>query len=103
MRSLGAMVQLLCAAHEANCLLIPRQYHEPPPSVRRALIWMQSVLQDAGVSMGILVLALTTWLLADGLVWQELHGHLPDRLFGSGELYEMEAQVLAERLGLGGS
>jgi AcrR family transcriptional regulator len=103
MRSLGAMVRVLCAAHEANCLIIPRQYHEPPPSVRRALIWMQSVVQGAEVSVGILALALTTWLLADGLVWQELHGHLPDRLFGSGELYEMEAHVLAERLGLGGS
>jgi AcrR family transcriptional regulator len=102
MRSMGAMVQVLRAAHDANCLVIPLQYDAPPPSVRRALTWMQSVLQDETTPLGILALALTTWLRADGLVWQELHGHLPKALFGAGGLYEMESRVLAERLGLVG-
>jgi hypothetical protein len=102
MRSMRAMVQVLCAVHEANRLIIPHRYDEPPPSVRQALGWMQLVLQDESIPLGILALALTTWLRADGLVWQELHGHLPNALFGSGELYEMESRVLAERLGLVG-
>lgn len=101
MRSMRAMVQVLRAAHGANRLIIPSQYHEPPPSVRQALSWMQSVLQDEAVPLGILALAFTTWLRADGLVWQELHGHLPKALFGSGDFYTMESRVLAERLGLG--
>jgi len=102
MRSMRAMVQVLSAAHEAGRLIIPRRYQDPPPSVERALGWMQSVLQDEAPAVGILALALTTWIRADGLVWQELHGHLPEALFGSGELYAMESQVLAERLGLTG-
>ena len=103
MRSMGAMVQVLRAAHDADRLIIPPQYDHPPPSVRRALTWMQSVLHDEAVPLGILALALTTWLRADGLVWQELHGYLPRALFGSGDLYGMESHVLAERLGLAGS
>jgi len=100
MRSMRAMVKVLRAAYDASCLVIPPQYDEPPPSVRRALGWMQSVLQDGAIPLGILALAFTTWLRADGLVWQELHGHLPKALFGSGDFYEMESRVLAERLGL---
>ena len=103
LRSMGAMVQVLLAAHEAGRLIIPPQYHEPPPSVQGALAWMQSVLEDEAVPLGILALALTTWLRADGLVWQELHGHLPKALFGAGDFYTMECCVLAERLGLVGS
>ena len=73
---------------------------KPPAAVRAALLWMQSVLQDERAPLGALALAFTTWLRADGLIWQELHGHLPKTLFGHGELYEMESRVLAERLGL---
>jgi AcrR family transcriptional regulator len=102
LRSMGAMVQVLLAAHEADRLIIPSQYDEPPPLVRGALTWMQSVLQDEAIPLGILALALTTWLRADGLVWQELHGHLPKALFGAGDFYAMECRVLAERLGLVG-
>jgi AcrR family transcriptional regulator len=101
MRSTGAMVQVLRAAYDAGCLAIPPQYDEPPASVRRALEWMRSVLQDEAAPLGVLALALTTWLRADGLIWQELHGHLP-ALFGGGDFYEMESRVLAERLGLAG-
>jgi AcrR family transcriptional regulator len=100
MRSMRAMVEVLHTAHDAGCLAIPGQYQEPPATVRAALLWMQSVLQDETVSLGVLALAFTTWLRADGLIWQELHGHLPKDLFGYGELYEMESRVLAERLGL---
>jgi AcrR family transcriptional regulator len=100
MRGMCAMVEVLHAAHDAECLTIPDQYQEPPPAVRAALTWMQSVLSDKAVPLGVLALAFTTWLRADGLIWQELHGHLPKDLFGYGELYEMESRVLAERLGL---
>ena len=103
MRSLRAMVSVLSAAYEGNCLVIPPQYRDPPASVRWALTWVQSTLLDEAVPLGILALAFTTWLRAHGLVWQELHGYLPKALFGSGELYEMESHVLAERLGLAAS
>ena len=103
MRSLRAMVQVLCAAHDAGRLRIPQPYHQPPPSVRQALAWLQSALQGEAVSAEILVLALTTWIRAHGLVWQELHGYLPRALFGSGELYDMESRVLADSLGLAGA
>jgi hypothetical protein len=63
---------------------------------------MQSVLQDSSIPLGVLALAFTTWLRAEGLVWQELHGHVPKTLFGTGDFYEMESRVLVERLGLGG-
>jgi len=102
LRSMRAMVQVLHTAYVGGCLAIPHPYNEPPPAVRRALTWMQFVLQDESLPLGILALALTTWLRADGLVWQELHGHLPQALFGEGEFYDMETQVLMERLGLGG-
>lgn len=101
MRSMGAMVRVLCEAHDAGGLRVPHQYDDPPPPVRLALEWMQSALHDELVSLGILALALTSWLRADGLVWQELHGHLPKSLFGAGDFYAMECRVLAERLGLG--
>jgi hypothetical protein len=52
------------------------------------------------LSLGVLALAFTMWIRADGLVWQELHGHLPGTLFGDGAFYEMESRVLMERLGL---
>jgi AcrR family transcriptional regulator len=100
MRSMRAMVEVLHAAHDAGRLTIPSQYQKPPAAVRAALLWMQSVLQDERAPLGALALAFTTWLRADGLIWQELHGHLPKTLFGHGELYEMESRVLAERLGL---
>ena len=100
MRSMGAMVRVLRDAYDAGCLRIPRQYDDPPSPVRLALEWMQAVLHDEPVSLGILALALTSWLRADGLVWQELHGHLPKSLFGAGDFYAMESRVLAERLGL---
>jgi AcrR family transcriptional regulator len=100
MRSLGVIVQLLRTAHEANRLVIPQQYYDPPSSVRQALAWMRSTLQDEVLPLGILALSLTIWIQAHNLVWQEMHGPLPARLFGAGELYDMEARVLAERLGL---
>jgi len=100
MRSMGAMTCVLSAAHQAGQLIIPAQYDDPPPPVKRALLWMQSVLHDETIPLGILALALTTWLRADGLVWQELHGHLPKILFGDGDFYDMESRVLVERLGL---
>ena len=100
MRSMCAMVEVLHAAYVAKRLTIPGRYQEPPPAVRAALTWMQSVLPDEAVPLGVLALAFTTWLRADGLIWQELHGHLPKDLFGYGELYEMESRVLVERLGL---
>lgn len=100
MRNLRVIVQLFRAAFDANRLTIPRQYNEPPPPVRQALMAMQSALGDENLPLGILALSFTTWLHAHGLVWQELHGHLPKFLFGSGDLYEMEIRVVAERLGL---
>ena len=100
MRSMRTMVQTLRAAHAADRLIIPNQYDDPPSSVRRALGWMQSVLQDEAIPLGVLALTLMTWIHADGFVWQELHGHLPKALFGAGDLYEMESHALAGRLGL---
>jgi len=100
MRSMGAMVGVLRDVDNVDHLIVPRQYREPPPSVQGALDWMRSVLQGETLPLGILALALTTWLRADGLVWQELHGHLPNALFGNGDFYAMESQILAERLGL---
>jgi AcrR family transcriptional regulator len=102
MRSMWAMVQVLCAAHDAHRLIIPAQYQVPPATVQRALDWMESILPVEDVPSGILALALTTWIRADGLVWQELRGHLPKALFGAGDFYEMESSVLTERLGLTG-
>ena len=99
---MGAMVCVLRAAHHAGCLVPPPEYDQPPPSVRGALEWMRVVLQDEAIPLGILALALTTWLWADGLIWQELHGHLPSALFGDGDFFRMESRVLAGRLGLGG-
>jgi AcrR family transcriptional regulator len=101
MRSMGAMTRVLHTAHQAGQLIVPPQYDTPPPSVRQALLWMQSIFQDETIPLGILALALTTWLRADGLVWQELHGHLPKILFGDGDFYDMESRILAKRLGLG--
>ena len=101
MRSMGVMVQVLRAAYDDGHLTIPPQYDEPPTSVRRALEWMRLVLQDEAVPLGVLALALTTWVRANGLIWQELHGYLP-ALFGAGDFYEMEGHVLVERLGLAG-
>jgi hypothetical protein len=100
MRSTWAMVQVLLAAHDAGCLTISPQYLEPPTTVRYALDWMQTILPAQDVDVGILALALTTWIRADGLVRQELHGYLPKALFADGEFYEMESRVLAEWLGL---
>jgi AcrR family transcriptional regulator len=102
MRSMRAMVQVLHAAHDVGRLVIPREYQEPPETVRGALAWMQVVLQDESIPLGVLALAFTTWLRADGLIWQELHGHLPKALFGFGDFYAMESRVLAEHLGLTG-
>ena len=100
MRSTWAMVQVLWAAHKAGRLVVPSQYHEPPATVRFALDWMHTILPAQDVPLGILVLALTTWIRADGLVRQELHGYLPKGLFGDGDFFEMESRVLAEWLGL---
>jgi len=100
MRNLRVMVQLFHAAHAAKRLVIPQPYHEPPPALRQALMAMRSALGDEGLPLEILALAFATWLPAHGLVWEELHGHLPKFLFASGELYEMEIGVMAERLGL---
>jgi AcrR family transcriptional regulator len=100
LRSMRAMVQVLHAAYVAGRLVIPTPYQEPPPPVRQALIWMQAALADPSIPLGVLALAFTTWLFAEGLVWQELHGHLPKAMFGSGDFYEMESRVLLERLGL---
>lgn len=100
MRSTWVMVQVLWAAHEAGQLAIPSQYDEPPVIVRYALDWMQTILPVQDVPLGILALALTTWIRADGLVRQELHGHLPRALFEDGAFYGMESRVLAEHLGL---
>jgi AcrR family transcriptional regulator len=100
MRSMRAMVQVLSSAQDAGQLIIPAQYNEPPQPVRQALSWMRLVLQEEDLRLSILALTLTTWLRADALVWQELHGHLPKALFGAGDFYEMESRVLAERLGL---
>ena len=81
-------------------LSIPDPYHAPPPAIRQALAWMHAVLEDPEIPQGILALAFSTWIRAEGLIWQELHGHLPRALFGTGEFYEMECAALADRLGL---
>ena len=66
-----------------------------------ALRGLRIALSDETVPPGILALSFTTWLQAHGLIWQELHGVLPESLFGTGELYAMEMELLAGRLGLG--
>lgn len=99
LRSMGTMVQVLNAAYADNRLIIPAAYSAPPPSTQQALLWMRVVLQDETIPLGILALALTTWLRVDGLVWQELHGHLPKALFGEGDFFMMESRVFAESLG----
>jgi AcrR family transcriptional regulator len=101
LRSMRAMVQVLYEAYEAGHLVIPELYYNPPSAFRSALVWMQTTLQDTSIPLGILVLALTIWIWADGLVWQELHGHLPKMLFGDGAFYEMECHILMDRLGIG--
>lgn len=100
MRNLRVMVQLFRAAYDANRLMIPQRYLAPPPAVRQTLIALRSALGDETLPLEILALSFTTWLHAHGLVWEELHGHLPKFLFSSGDLYEMEIRVVAERLGL---
>jgi AcrR family transcriptional regulator len=100
MRNLRVMVQLFRAAFDANHLMIPARYHEPPPPVQQTLVALRSALGDENTPSAILALSFTTWLHAHGLVWEELHGHLPKFLFSSGELYGMEVRVLTERLGL---
>ncbi len=100
MRNLRVMVQLFSAAHAADHLIVPQQYLAPPPALRQALTAMRSALGDEELPLEILAVSFATWLPAHGLVWEELHGHLPKFLFGSGELYEMEIGVMAERLGL---
>jgi AcrR family transcriptional regulator len=100
LRSMRAMVDVLYAAYQDGCLSIPGPYHDPPPAVRSALSWMHTVLEDPAIPLGILALAFATWIRAEGLIWQELHGHLPRALFGTGEFYEMECAALADRLGL---
>jgi AcrR family transcriptional regulator len=100
MRNLHVIVQLFRTAHDANRLNIPWPYQEPLPAARQALEGIRLALQDEGLSLGIIALSFLTWLQVHGLVWQELHGHLPKFLFGSGDLYEMELRVMAERLGL---
>jgi len=99
-RSLRVMVEMLWAAHESGCLTIPAPYREPPPTVQQALLWLGSTLGDEIPPPGILALSFIVWLRAHGLVWQELHGPLPAFLFSSGELYGMEARILAGQLGL---
>ena len=66
------------------------------------LDWMYTILPAQDIPLGILALALTTWIRADGLVRQELHGHLPRALFQDGKFYEMESRVLAKHLGMDG-
>lgn len=100
MRNLRVMVQLFQAALDANQLIIPQQYPAPPASVRQALIALRSGLGAEDLPLGILALSFITWLQIHGLVWEELHGNLPKFLFSTGDLYEMEIRVLAERLGL---
>ena len=100
LRSMRAMVQVLQSAYEAGKLNIPKPYRIPPSTFKNSLQWMQACLKDTSIPLGILALALTTWIRADGLIWQELHGHLPQRFFGDGEFYEMECQFLMEGLGL---
>jgi AcrR family transcriptional regulator len=100
MRNLRVMVQLFRAAQAAQRLTIPQPYQTPSPALRQALVAMRSALGDAEIPLEILALSFATWLPAHGLVWEELHGHLPKFLFASGELYEMEIGVMARRLGL---
>ena len=100
MRNLHVIVQLFRTAHDANRLTIPRQYQAPLPAARQALEGIRLALQDESLPLDIIALSFLTWLQVHGLVWQELHGHLPKFLFGSGDLYEMELRVMAERLGL---
>ena len=100
MRNLRVIVQLFRTAHDANRLTVPRQYQDPFPAARQALEGIRIALQDESLPLGIIALSFLTWLQVHGLVWQELHGHLPKFLFGSGDLYEMELRVMAERLGL---
>ena len=100
LRSMRAMVDVLHASYAAGQLDMPAPYHDPPSSVRQALVWMQTALGDATIPLEVLALALTTWIRADGLVWQELHGHFPRSFFGDGAFYDMESRVLVARLGL---
>ncbi len=100
LRSMRAMVVVLQAANQAGDLIIPARYTQPPPGFKSALLWMQLTLEDHTFPLPILAIALTTWLWADGFVWQELHGHLPQLLYGDGDFYDMECRILMERLGL---
>jgi AcrR family transcriptional regulator len=100
-RSLRIMVEVFWAAHNGGVLSMPQAYCDPPPSVQYALRGLRIALSDERVPADVLALSFTTWLQAHGLIWQELHGVLPESLFGTGELYQMEMGLLAERLGLG--
>lgn len=106
MRNLHLMVHLFLAAYKGGRLKIPAQYADPPPAVREALTGVRMVMQgesqgqEQTLPLGLIALSFMVWLRAHGLVWQELHGPLPEVLFGAGELYEMEMDVLAGQFGL---
>jgi AcrR family transcriptional regulator len=100
LRSMKVMVQVLHAAYKARHLNVPTLYENPPSGLQGALMWMQMAMQNQSIPLGILAIALTTWIRADGLVWQELHGHLPKILFGNGDFYEMETKILMQQLDL---
>lgn len=101
-RSLRAFADVLQAAETGGALNVPPAYRHPPRTLDTALAALQQALAEKAVSTPILTTSIMTWIRVHGLVWLELHDHLSSDLLRSGELYRMEVDIMAERLGLAG-
>ncbi|MBA3530532.1 MAG: TetR/AcrR family transcriptional regulator [Ardenticatenales bacterium] len=100
LRTLKIIGFLLTEADAASPLHLPPSYFQPPAPVRETLEALQGVFPERDIPIPLLTFTIMTWIQVHGLIWQELSGHLPARLLQGGALYQMEVQLICQRLGL---
>lgn len=95
-----ALGMVLTEALLADKATIPAAYTNLPPDVQGVLDALLSDLPPGVPAAGV-ALSIIIWSTWHGLVWGEIAGHVPPGLAGTGELFQLEAQAMVDRLKLG--
>jgi AcrR family transcriptional regulator len=98
--SLRLFVELLADARATGRLRIPESYGDAPQTVRDSLVPLAVIVGADPKDLNLVVLSWMTYAVVHGLVWTEVSGQVPESLFSDGGLFDMEMNVIAERLGL---
>lgn len=98
-QSMAVFIYIFVAAWQAGRLDLSADYQQVAPDLEEVLgEWLHT--NNVPLPTGLMALGLALWAQLQGLVIQELNGHLPPGVAEDGKLYRFELNAIIKRMGL---